>query len=1172
MGKGLLYPLNSSSEFQLLLAGLQQNYKQQLVIGTAGSQSAYYMAGLIHNTDGPVVVVTSNLVQAQTLVDDLTTLVPERVVLLFPALELLPYDVLAHSLDLAGKRMAVLTALFRGEQPIIVAPIEALMRRSTPWAILRDNFLAVNLGDVLTLDQFSAKLVNQGYERVDLIEGPGQFAIRGGIVDVFPITGVDPIRIELFDDEVDSLRYFDVATQRSLENLRTVLIPPVREIVLSREHLPAILQRIKADVHQAEKRLTKAGFKEAIPALQEKLTVTCERLEQTGYYEGLEHLLSYIYPEQVTFLDYLPQQSLVLVEDVSRTKEVADHRTVEWAESHTELLRKGQVFPGQGQVVLGFDGLLQSLDQHRSVLFSLLPKQPGFLRPQNIVNLLSKTIPSFMGKLDIFAQDLRQWRKRGYPILILAETDDRCRKILESLKDEKLDAFYVSNLDKELQPGNIIVHQGYLSAGFEQSIPKIVVITEKEIFGQRKKSRGKARPKSHGQMETFVADLKEGDYVVHVNHGIGRYLGVQTMDIGGIQKDYLILQYAGEDKLYVPTEQVNLVQKYLGAEGARPKLYKLGGTEWTRVKNKVKESVKEMAEELIALYAVREARPGYAFSPDTVWQQEFEDGFSYEETPDQIRAVGDIKKDMEHRQPMDRLLCGDVGYGKTEVAIRAVFKAIMDGKQVAVLVPTTILAQQHYNTFRERFSGFPITVEMLSRFRSAKEQKETLKKLANGQLDVVIGTHRVVQEDVQFKDLGLVVVDEEQRFGVVHKEKLKQLRKNVDVLTLTATPIPRTLHMSLVGARDMSVLENPPEDRFPVQTYVVEYNPGILADAISREIDRGGQVYFVHNRIQDLDKLANEVQAMVPEARIVVAHGRMREEQLEQKILEFMEGEHDILVCTTIIETGLDIPNVNTIIINAAENMGLAQLYQLRGRVGRSNRLAYAYLTYRKDRVLSEAAEKRLQAIREFTEFGSGFKIAMRDLEIRGAGNILGPEQHGFLASVGFDLYCRLLEDAVKEQKGEEVQEQIDPLIEIVVDAYLDDQFIPTQGTKMEIYKKMVLAPTAEEVDDLEEEIQDRFGDLPQAVRNLLDIARVRVLCRDLFISNAGVQGDYIYLKFAPEHHLPGETLVAMGTKLPGLTFTAGQILEIKQKVGRKSPEEKLKALKLLLLEIKTLE
>lgn len=1172
MGKGLLYPLNPSSEFQILLAGLQKNFKQQLVIGTVGSQSAYYMAGLIQNTPGPVVVVTNNLAQAQSLVEDLKTLTTERLVLLFPALELLPYDVLAHSLDLAGQRMAALTALVQEQQPILVAPIDALMRRATPWTVFKENFWTVNLGEVLSLQQVPAQLVNQGYERVDLLEGPGQFAIRGGIIDVFPITGVDPIRIELFDDEVDSLRSFDIATQRSLENLRTALIPPVRELVFPKEDLGAILQRIKDDEQQAEKRLQKAGFKEAIPALREKLEGISERLEQTGYFEGLELLFSYLYPEAMTILDYLPEQSLVLVEDVSRTKEMADHRTIEWAETHTELLRKGQVLPGQGKVVVDFEVLLQGLERHRSVFFNLLPKQPGFLRPQNIVNLMAKNIPTFMGKLDIFAQDLRQWRKRGYPILILAETDDRCQKILENLKDEKLDAYHVNNLDKEFRAGNIIVHQGYLSAGFEQSLPKLVVITEKELFGQRKKGRGKVRPKSHGKMETFVADLKEGDYVVHVNHGIGRYLGVQTMDIGGIQKDYLILQYAGEDKLYVPTEQVNLVQKYLGAEGARPKLYKLGGSEWTRVKNKVKESVKEMAEELIALYAAREARPGYVFSPDTVWQKEFEDSFTYEETPDQIRAIREIKQDMENRQPMERLLCGDVGYGKTEVAIRAAFKAIMDGKQVAVLVPTTILAQQHYNTFRERFSGFPITVEMLSRFRTAKEQKETLKQLAAGQLDVVIGTHRLVQEDVVFKDLGLVVVDEEQRFGVAHKEKLKQLRKNVDVLTLTATPIPRTLHMSLVGARDMSVLENPPEDRFPVQTYVVEYNPGILTDAITREIDRGGQVYFVHNRIQDLDKLANEVQAMVPRARIAVAHGRVREDQLEQKILEFMEGEHDILVCTTIIETGLDIPNVNTIIINEAENMGLAQLYQLRGRVGRSNRLAYAYLTYRKDRVLSEAAEKRLQAIREFTEFGSGFKIAMRDLEIRGAGNILGPEQHGFLASVGFDLYCRLLEDAVKEHKGEEIQEQIDPTIEIVVDAYLDDQYIPTQGTKMEIYKKMVLAPTVEEVDDLEDEIQDRFGDLPQAVRNLLDIARVRVLCKELFVTNAGVQGDNIYLKFAAEHHLPGTILVALGHKMPGLTFTAAQILEIKQKVGRKTPEEKLKGLKLLLLEIKTLE
>ncbi|MCL2336372.1 MAG: transcription-repair coupling factor, partial [Firmicutes bacterium] len=689
---------------------------------------------------------------------------------------------------------------------------------------------------------------------------------------------------------------------------------------------------------------------------------------------------------------------------------------------------------------------------------------------------------------------------------------------------------YISSLDREVQPGSVVIAHGQLSGGFELVNAKLVIITEGEIFGQRKRRRREQQGESESRLEPF-SDLKTGDYVVHVNHGIGRYQGIVPLDIGEIRKDYLLIKYAGADKLYVPTDQVGLLQKYLGAEADAPKLSKLGGAEWNRVKSRVREAVRDIAQDLLALYAARETVQGYAYGPDTVWQREFEDSFPYEETADQIKAINEVKRDMESRRTMDRLLCGDVGYGKTEVALRASFKAVMEGKQVAVLVPTTILAQQHYNTFRERFARYPVQVEMLSRFRTNREQNQIVSGLAAGRIDIVIGTHRLVQDDIAFKDLGLVVVDEEQRFGVSHKEKLKQLRHTVDVLTLTATPIPRTLHMSLVGVRDTSLLETPPENRFPVQTYVLEEGPELIREAIRRELNRDGQVYFVHNRVADLDRIAGWIKSLAPEARVMTAHGQMREESLEQIMLDFIDGAYDILVCTTIIESGLDIPNVNTLIVKEANNFGLAQLYQLRGRVGRANRLAYAYLTFRKDRVINEVAEKRMAAIREFTEFGSGYKIAMRDLEIRGAGNLLGAEQHGHIAAVGFDLYCRLLEEAVQEARGEKVEPVVETVVELPVEAYIPADYITDVNQKVELYRRIASLRREEEVPELEEELVDRFGDLPAAVVNLLRVARIRVVAGGLKVKAISRQSGFYRLLIAANHNLTGEQLVAIGER-----------------------------------------
>ncbi|MHB8156848.1 MAG: transcription-repair coupling factor, partial [Desulfocucumaceae bacterium] len=699
-------------------------------------------------------------------------------------------------------------------------------------------------------------------------------------------------------------------------------------------------------------------------------------------------------------------------------------------------------------------------------------------------------------------------------------------QILNVMKDARIDAYRVDTLNEDIIHGNVVIVGGRLSGGFELPSGKLAVITAAEMYGRQKRARSRERAGS--RMEPFT-DLKAGDYVVHVNHGIGRYTGIEKLEIGSIQKDYLAVKYAGEDKLYVPTDQVGLIQKYLGGEADAPRLSRLGGSEWNRVKGKVREAVKEMAQELLVLYAARESASGYAFSPDTVWQKEFEETFPYDETPDQLRAIEEVKRDMEQNKPMDRLLCGDVGYGKTEVALRAAFKAVMDGKQVAVLVPTTILAQQHFNTFSERFSPYPISIEMLSRFRTPREQKKILHDLHLGKLDIVIGTHRLVQEDVAFKGLGLLVVDEEQRFGVAHKERLKMIKHNVDVLTLTATPIPRTLHMSMVGVRDTSLLETPPENRFPVQTYVLEEDPSMIREAIYREIGRGGQVFFVHNRIVDLDSVARWLQGLVPEVRLAVAHGQLKEDDLEQIMIDFMKAEYDVLVCTTIIESGLDIPNVNTLIVKDANNMGLSQLYQLRGRVGRSNRIAYAYCTYRRDRILNEVAEKRLAAIREFTAFGSGYKIAMRDLEIRGAGNLLGSEQHGHIDAVGFDMYCKLLEDAVREARGEEAVGPVETSVELPVEAYIPDSYVTDTNQKVEIYRRMAGFRDELFLDDLADEMTDRFGDMPLPVQRLLRVARIKTLAGKIRIKNIAGQAGFFRLQFAPGHTLTGDRLVKIG-------------------------------------------
>lgn len=1126
----LLRPLKQTAEFKNIYQGLNAGLRQQLVFGVTGAQRAVLAASIIDELQEALLLVTPGEPEAVTLADDLGSLLPETNIQLFPVWQLLPYQVLAAGREVATRRLQVLEQICAGGRVVVVTSMEALMRRLTPPAIFRAAGLTLAVGVRYGLDDLAAGLMNLGYQRSDMVEGPGQFSQRGGILDVFPPVANQPVRLEFFDDEVDSIRAFNIATQRSEERLTELRISPAGELVIPQELYRQAAANVTEEYQGQLKRLARFGQPGATRQLAETFGEIMDHLQEGNFFPGIDQFLPYIYPAQATLLDYLPANAVLVMDEPQRCRDVVESIGRERTETYNELLARGKVLPGQYSGYLDWRELQGNLKDRRMVLLSFLPRQPQFLRPQNIINLSARTMHGFMGHWSTLADEIKQWKRNGYAVVLLVTGEDRARHILETLRELKLEAFYTGSAAPVVRSGNVVITHGYLSAGFEFIGARLVVITESEMFGQRRKTRQSRARTASDRMEPF-ADLKAGDAVVHVNHGVGRYIGIVQLDIEGLRKEYLLVKYAGEDKLYVPTDQMGLLQKYLGAGADAPRLSRLGGAEWARVKNRVREAVRDMAQDLIHLYAARQTVTGYAFGADTVWQKEFEERFPYDETPDQLRGVEEVKADMVRPRPMDRLLCGDVGYGKTEVALRAAFKAVMDGKQVAVLVPTTILAQQHFNSFRERFAGYPVRIEMLSRFRTPREQKQVLVDLKRGLVDVVIGTHRLVQADVVFHDLGLVVVDEEQRFGVAHKEKLKQLRQNVDVLTLTATPIPRTLHMSLVGARDTSLLETPPENRFPVQTYVLEEDPVLLREAIRRELGRGGQVYYVHNRVMDLDTVAGWVQALVPEARVAVAHGQMREDQLEQVMMDFMEGAHDILVCTTIIESGLDITNVNTLIVKEAQNMGLAQLYQLRGRVGRSNRLAYAYFTFRRERVLSDVAEKRLAAIREFTEFGSGYKIAMRDLEIRGAGNLLGPEQHGHIAAVGFDLYCRLLEEAVQEARGQQAVRPADTLVELPVEAYIPDDYVPDPKQKVDLYRRLASVADGQAVAALEEELVDRFGDYPEPVNNLLGVARLRTVAGRLRVKSISRQQGYYRFQFAPTHLVTGEKLVLLGER-----------------------------------------
>lgn len=1106
--QGLVELVSQSKEFEVVKQRVAAG-EQQLLVGLSGSQKNLLVAATA-NPKKTTLYITFSHQQAEATAQDLRTLFPKLAIKVFSPNEFMPHDEVVTDWELRRTRLEALSSL-KTAGAIICTSVQALTEVFVDPRIIAEQRIAIDLDSRINPHDFSSKLVELGYERVDMIEGYGQFSIRGGIIDIFSVTDDNPIRIELFDDEVDSIRTFNVADQRSLDKREEFIIYPARELIYPKFDLEQVASTIWQEGKTQAAKLEKLGKNQEADNLLARLAAHLELLEETKHFPGIDQYFPYL-TKPYSFFDYLSEDCLIVLNEPARIKEQARIYLEQNGESIANLLEQGRVLPSMGKMYWDWSDLWEKMTPFVKINLSVLDK-----RIPDMANVQPHRLPlrnpeHFQANMDAFLNKVSRLRKEHYRILLVVSTKERGMRLADFLRDNEIPAQYVDSITNQLKMGNCLITKGDLETGLEFPGYKLSIFTDLEIYGRQRTKKRISRPESH--LKLTESDLQVADYVVHINHGIGQYLGVETLEVAGSFKDYLLVRFAGKDKLYVPTDQIDMLQRYVGLDDQEPKLSKLGGGEWARVKSRVKASVKEMAEGLIKLYAEREAIQGYAYSSDTPWQKEFEDAFPYEETPDQERAIVEVKKDMEKPKPMDRLLCGDVGYGKTEVAIRAAFKAVGESKQVAVLVPTTILAQQHHRTFMERFEDYPINIGVLSRFQSSAEQKKVVDGLKDGSVDIVIGTHRLLSKDIVYKDLGLVVVDEEQRFGVGQKERLKEICKNVDVLTLSATPIPRTLHMSMVGVRDMSLIETPPEDRFPIRTYVMEWDDQVIAQAINRELGREGQVYVVYNRVQGIDQMYKRMQNLVPEARIGIAHGQMNETRLEKIMLDFYNGEYDILLCTTIIETGMDISNVNTLIIYDADHLGLAQLYQLRGRVGRTNRMAHAYFTYRKDKILTEVAEKRLQAIKEFTELGSGIKIAMRDLEIRGAGNILGPEQHGFITSVGFELYCKLLDESIKQLKGEEVKQPPEPILDLNVSAYISDEYVPDPKQKIELYKKMIAVDTLEAVDDLEEEILDRFSDLPEAVRNLLQISRIKIFCRQVGVANITVNKDMFVIRF----------------------------------------------------------
>ena len=1148
-------PLLELQEYDNLVQALKSGKGPLQVTGTLDSQKVHLMYELGEaSAFAWKLVVTYDDTRAKEIYDDLRSFTSR--VWLYPAKDLLFYSADIHGNLMARQRIAVLRRLMEDREGVVVTTMDGLMDHLLPLKYLREQSITVESGQVIDLDVWKERLIAMGYERVAQVDGMGQFSIRGGIVDIFPLTEEVPVRIELWDDEVDSIRTFDLESQRSVEQLEYITIYPAAEVVLSGDQLAAGIRRLEKEEKTYEKALREQHKPEEAHRIHTIIGELRSGLDEGWRIGGLDAYIRYFCPDTVSFLEYFPQgESVIYLDEPARLKEKGETVELEFRESMVHRLEKGYLLPGQTELLYPAAEILARMQKPYAVMLTGLDQKLPGMKVNQKFSIDVKNVNSYQNSFEILIKDLTRWKKEGYRVILLSASRTRASRLASDLREYDLRAYCpdgqegesgnaggegsgsadtgnpgaVNTSVRKVRPGEILVTYGNLHRGFEYPLLKFVFITEGDMFGVEKKRKRRKKTNYQGKAIQSFTELSVGDYVVHEEHGLGIYKGIEKVERDKVIKDYIKIEYGDGGNLYLPATRLESIQKYAGAEAKKPKLNKLGGTEWNKTKTRVRGAVQEIAKDLVKLYAARQEKAGFQYGTDTVWQREFEELFPYDETDDQMDAIDAVKKDMESRRIMDRLICGDVGYGKTEVALRAAFKAVQDSKQVVYLVPTTILAQQHYNTFVQRMKDFPVRVDMLSRFCTPARQKRTLEDLRKGMVDIVIGTHRVLSKDMQFKDLGLLIIDEEQRFGVAHKEKIKHLKENVDVLTLTATPIPRTLHMSLAGIRDMSVLEEPPVDRTPIQTYVMEYNEEMVREAINRELARNGQVYYVYNRVTDIDEVAGRVQALVPDAVVTFAHGQMREHELERIMADFINGEIDVLVSTTIIETGLDIPNANTMIIHDADRMGLSQLYQLRGRVGRSNRTSYAFLMYKRDKLLREEAEKRLQAIREFTELGSGIKIAMRDLEIRGAGNVLGAEQHGHMEAVGYDLYCKMLNQAVLALKGETLEEDsYDTVVECDIDAYIPGRYIKNEYQKLDIYKRISAIETEEEYMDMQDELMDRFGDIPRSVENLLKIASIRALAHQAYVTEVVINRQEVRLTMYQKAKLQVEKIPDM--------------------------------------------
>ena len=1113
----LFAPLGELEEYDQLIRGIKKGEFPVQLIGCMDTQESHMIYGT--GRDKRIrLVITHNEVRAKELVEDLKLY--DHDVMYYPAKDFIFYSADVHGQAIVKERLKVIKRLLEKEPLTVVTTLDGGMDYCLPFERYQENRIHVAEEEILDLEEFKKNLVAIGYENTGQVQKEGEFSVRGGIIDVFPLTEECPYRIELWGDEVDGIRRIDVESQRSVETVSEIEIYPATEIFLEEDRILEGMHRMEEEMQTCVRRFEDEGKKEEASRLRQSVANFRETYEVYHGLVNLESYVSYFTKNVSSFFDYFKGEDVcVYLDEPARCIEKGEAVEYEFRESMVSRLEKGYILPGQMEVLFSLPVLLKKLSELPLLLMTALDMKVKEFNVRHKYNFQIQAAPSYNNNFSLLAKDILRLKKNGYRVLVLSASGTRAERLCQDLQDYEIPAFYSRDLSHELLPGEVMIGKGTLRKGFEYPNLRFVVMTEGDIFGGVKKKRKKRVKRYEGAAIHSFNDLKIGDYVVHENHGLGIYEGIEKIEVDHITKDYLKVAYAGGSNLYIPATSLEVLQKYAGSDAAKvPKLNKLNSPEWKKTKTRVKGAVKEIAQELVDLYAKRQAKQGYAFEKDTVWQREFEEVFPYEETEDQLHAIEDTKKDMESIKAMDRLICGDVGYGKTEIAIRAAFKAVMDGKQVAVLVPTTILAGQHYNTFVQRMRDYSVEVGMLSRLRTPKENRETVEKLRKGAIDIVIGTHRLLAKDVVYKDLGLLIVDEEQRFGVTHKEKLKQLKNDIDVLTLTATPIPRTLHMSLVGIRDMSVLEEPPVDRMPIQTFVMEKNDEIVREAILRELGRGGQVYYVYNRVANMDIIAGEVQKLVPEAIVAYAHGQMNERELERTMFAFVNGEIDVLVSTTIVETGLDIPNVNTIIIDEADKLGLSQLYQLRGRVGRSNRTAYAFLMYKRDKMLKEVAEKRLAAIKEFTELGSGFKISMRDLEIRGAGNLLGARQHGHMEAVGYDLYCKMLNEAVKRLKGEKVEnDEFETNIDLKMDAFIPADYIPNEFQKLDVYKRIAEIETEPERDDMVDELIDRFGEPPQSVCNLLEIALLKAKAHDAYITAIVEKANQIRITMFPQ-------------------------------------------------------